>query len=138
MSSNAFRSRGSRFPSRQEPAGGASPRAADGRSASLGSVAQTACRAAVCASCASAALLVARRSWTCSVAEVRGCLLEARPARPAGEEGLQRQGVLRQPFLRQLCLCRSTFVVCRLASKCQSVPALIRGRAAGTQRLYSV
>lgn len=37
------------------------------------------CRAALCTSCASA-LLPARHSWTCLLAEVRICLLEARPA----------------------------------------------------------
>lgn len=76
------------------------------------------CWAALCTSCASA-LLLARHSWTCLLAEVRICLLEARPACLPGEEALQRQGVLREPLRRQLCLCRSTFVVRRLASKCQ-------------------
>lgn len=37
------------------------------------------CWAALCTPCASA-LLLARHSWTCLLAEVRICLLEARPA----------------------------------------------------------
>lgn len=37
------------------------------------------CWAALCMPCASA-LLLARHSWTCLLAEVRICLLEARPA----------------------------------------------------------